>query len=123
LNSGKDKKTVVKGQQYEKLAAKFLTENGHEIIEKNWRAGRREIDLIAVKDKTVVFVEVKGATSQKFGHPSERVDTKKQDNLIKAAEQYIIAKDLDGYDYRFDLITFLDGNIEHYPNAFQIDSA
>ncbi len=120
MNPDKTKKTVIKGRQFEKLAAKFLTENGYEIIEKNWRAGRREIDLIAVKDKTVVFVEVKGASSQKFGHPSERVDQKKQDNLIKAAEQYIIAKDLNGYDYRFDLITFLNGRIEHYRNAFQI---
>lgn len=101
------------------MAEKFLMENGYEIIERNWAAGHKEIDLIALNDKTVVFVEVKGSRSRKFGHPSERVDRRKRDNLINAAEQFIIAKNLKGCDYRFDLITFLDGKLEHYPNAFQ----
>lgn len=119
MNSNQKKDNIKKGREYEKLAARFLESSGYEIIEKNWMVGHKEIDLIAIKDKTVVFVEVKSSRNLKYGHPSERVDKKKRDNLIIAAEQYIIAKDFDGYDFRFDLITFLEGKMEHYPNAFQ----
>ena len=88
-------------------------------MERNWRAGHKEIDLIAIKDKLILFVEVKSAATTRFGHPAERVDTKKIKNLSAAAEQYLLVHDLTGYDLRFDLITFLDGHLEHYPNAFE----
>ena len=94
---------------------------GYKTLEKNWQAGHKEIDLIVHKDNTVVFVEVKGSASKKFGHPSERVDKQKKSNLILAAEQYIIKKNLKECDFRFDVITFLDGKLEHYPDAFQCD--
>lgn len=92
---------------------------GCRILERNWRASHKEIDLIALKDNTVIFVEVKGSRSEEFGHPSEKVDRKKRDNLIAAAEQFIIEKDLHGYDFRFDLITFQHNKLEHYPDAFR----
>ena len=110
-----------RGQEYEKLAEKFLLDNGYDILERNWTAGHKEIDLIALKDDTVIFVEVKGSVSKKFGHPSERVDRRKRENLINAAEQYIIAHDFKGYDFRFDLITYFDGKLEHYRDAFQCE--
>lgn len=111
--------TRKKGQEYEKLAERFLIDNNYEILEHNWMAGHKEIDLIVQKDNTVVFVEVKGGMSNKFGHPSERVDKRKRDNLISAAEQYIISKNLKDCDFRFDLITYYEGKMEYYPNAFQ----
>jgi len=110
---------VARGRMFEKLAAKYLVEIGFEILEKNWQAGHKEIDLIAKKHKLVVFVEVKSASNRKFGHPAERVDQKKINNLTLAAEQYLLVNDLTGHDLRFDLITFLEGKIEHYPNAFE----
>ena len=115
----RSRRTVAKGRGYERLAEKFLVDSGYSIIEKNWQAGHKEIDLIARKDKTVVFVEVKGAMSNEFGHPSERVDQRKRANLIEAAEKYIMTNDLQDCDFRFDLITFFDGQLEYYPNAFQ----
>jgi len=119
LNPQPIKKSVERGRQYEKQAEKFLIENGYSIIEKNWQAGHKEIDIIARKKNTIVFVEVKGSTTMKYGHPSEKVDRRKQDFLISAAEQFILAKDLKNCDFRFDLITFLNGKIEHYQDAFQ----
>ncbi len=108
-----------KGRQFEKLAEQYLIENGFTILQRNWMAGHKEIDLIAQIGNTIVFVEVKGGMSHKFGHPAEWVDKRKQDNLISAAEQYIISKNLKEIDFRFDLITIFDGKLEHYPDAFQ----
>lgn len=114
--------TRSRGQKFEKLAEEFLTRNGWLIRDRNWRAGHREIDLIAVKDQTIIFVEVKGARSKRFGHPGERVNRRKRGFLSEAAQQYIIEKNLTGYDFRFDLITFVNGELEYFPDAFQMES-
>lgn len=119
MKRSKSKKTVEKGRGYERRAEEFLIDNGYSIIEKNWQAGHKEIDLIARKGKTIIFVEVKGTISNEFGHPSEKVDQRKRANLIEAAEKYISTNDFPGCDFRFDLITFFDGQLEYYPNAFQ----
>lgn len=121
MNRNKIKKSVERGRQYEKLAEKFLIDNGYKTLEKNWQAGHKEIDLIVQKDSTIIFVEVKGSISKQFGHPSEKVDKRKRANLIIAAEQYILANNIQNNDFRFDIITFLDGKLEHFPNAFQCD--
>ncbi len=115
------KGNIKKGRKYEKLAAKFLEDNGYRIIELNWQAGHKEIDIIAAKDKTVVFIEVKSSRTDEYGHPSERLDRRKQENLIMAAQKFINDKNLQGYDYRFDLITFFEGKLEHYPDAFRVE--
>jgi putative endonuclease len=107
-----------KGRQYEREAEKYLLSEGFRILERNYRAGHKEIDLIARKDNTVVFIEVKGSTTERFGHPAERVTRKKQENLIAAAEKFIIDRNLKGCDFRFDLITFHSGRLEYYPGAF-----
>ena len=99
-------------------AAEYLRGQGYDIIEKNWQAGHKEIDLIAQKEKTIVFVEVKAAIGTQFGHPAEWVDKRKRKNLILAAEQYIADRKLKNHDFRFDLITFYKGKLEHYENAF-----
>ena len=110
-----------KGREFEKAAENYLIRQGYEILERNWMAGHKEIDLIAGKEKTVVFVEVKSSRNLQYGHPAERVDNRKRQNLIDAARQYIIARELHGVDFRFDLITFLEGKLEHYPDAFQVE--
>ncbi len=99
-------------------AAEYLRELGYDILEKNWQAGHKEIDLIAQKENVIVFVEVKAAIGTQFGHPAEWVDKRKRKNLIMAAEQYIADRKLKNVDYRFDLITFYKGKLEHYENAF-----
>ncbi len=113
------KKTISIGRRYEQLAARFFVANGFEILERNWRAGRKEVDLIVKKDRVVVFVEVKAARSGKFGHPAEKVNQKKQENLILVARQYLMEKSISGVDLRFDVVTFVDGELEHYPGAFE----
>lgn len=106
------------GQTFERLAAVFFEQNGFEILQRNWRTGRREIDLIVKKGNLIAFVEVKSASSKKYGHPANRVDERKVTNLTKAAQQYLIDNKIEGYDLRFDVVTFVNGKLEHFPDAF-----
>ena len=73
----------------EKMGAGYLLQAGYVILEKNWRYSRCEVDIIAVKNDTLHFIEIKTRRSKKFGLPEEKVGQKKMENLIKAAEQYL----------------------------------
>ena len=110
-----------KGAVYEQLAAEFLIRLGFEILDQSWQAGHREIDLIAQKENLVVFVEVKSASTQAFGHPIERVNKTKIRRLCSAAQQYLLAKNIEGVDLRFDVVTFIGGKLEHFPSAFEYE--
>ena len=112
----------IRGKQFEDQAASYFEEIGYTVLDRNWRAGHKEIDLIVRKGDSVVFVEVKASLSDKFGHPVERVDRNKIRHLTNAAQQYILEKRISGCDLRFDVITFLGGRLEHYPNAFGADA-
>jgi len=109
------------GHEYERLAAEFYKNNDFVILDTNWQASHREIDLIVHKNNLVVFVEVKSSSNMKFGHPAERVDRRKQDNLIKAAQKYLQENNIKDFDLRFDVVTFVNGQLEHYPNAFGVE--
>ena len=73
----------------EKMGAEYLTDAGYVILEKNWRHSRSEVDVIASKNNTLHFIEIKTRRSKKFGLPEEKVGRKKMENLINAAEQYL----------------------------------
>lgn len=73
----------------EKLGADYLIHAGYLIVEKNWRYGHWEVDIIATKKDTLHFIEIKTRRSKKFGQPEEKVGKKKMENLINAAEQYL----------------------------------
>ncbi|MBD3403484.1 YraN family protein [candidate division GN15 bacterium] len=106
------------GRRYEDQAARFLEQHGFDILERNWRAGRKEVDIIARRASLLVFVEVKADLTGAFGHPAERVDRSKIRHLTEAAQRYLLEKQISGCDCRFDVITFADGKLEHYPDAF-----
>lgn len=112
-------RTQSKGHRYESLAATYLEQHGYTIVERNWRAGHKEIDLIARTETALVFVEVKAAGGKTFGHPAEWVGRQKRRNLRQAAQQYVTTRRISGLDLRFDIITFQDGRLEHFPDAFQ----
>lgn len=109
------------GREGEDAAAKFYQNLGFIIIERNFRAGRFEIDLIVRNENLIVFVEVKTASGPTFGHPAERVDLRKQRRIVAVAQQYLIAKNLSAVDLRMDVVTFVGDKLEHYPNAFSTD--
>ncbi|MCL6628515.1 MAG: YraN family protein, partial [Armatimonadetes bacterium] len=74
------------GTQGEILAAKHLESLGYEIIERNYRSQFGEIDIVASQNGDLVFVEVKTRRNAKFGYPSESVNLKKQQKIIRTAQ-------------------------------------
>ncbi len=85
------------------MAVDYLKDLGYSILERNFRSGRAEIDVIAMKDNKLIFVEVKTRTGEGFGFPEEAVDDKKQEMLEQCAEDYMLEKDWKG-NIRFDVI-------------------
>jgi putative endonuclease len=109
------------GHSGEQLAAGFLKEKGYKILETNWRQGPLEVDIIALKENVLVIAEVKTRSTNFFGEPEEFVTRQKQKNLIRAANIYIIDKNLD-VEARFDIISILSKGsvlkIYHIEDAF-----
>jgi len=111
------------GANAESLAAIYLEQQGFQILERNFRVGHKEIDIIARNDKVVIFVEVKAARQLRFGHPAERVTRKQRMNIIAAAQQYVIDNMFEGYDFRLDVIALYpkEGGgytLDHIEGAF-----
>ena len=72
----------------EDLACEFFRKKGYKIIERNFRKGYGEIDIVCLKNKTLIFVEVKTRTSTSYGTPIEAISYYKLKSLIKTAEFY-----------------------------------
>ena len=109
------------GEQY---AADYLQSIGYDIIERDWRFGHRDIDIIARTSDgtTVVFVEVKTRTNDVVTKPDDAVDIKKIRNIGFAANNYIKTKGIVD-EVRFDIITIVGSNndnaqLEHIIEAF-----
>ena len=92
------------GGKGENLAADFLAKKGFEIIERNFRYKKWEIDLIVKKDDWLIFVEVKTRTSAAYGEPEQFVDNFKANKIYEAAEAYIFKVDWHGH-VRFDVVS------------------
>jgi len=109
------------GKKGEKIAATHLAKQGYTIKERNWRFGKDEIDIIAEHDNFLVVVEVKTRSSSYFGNPEEAVDEQKQGFLIRAANEYVIQKEID-LEVRFDIFSIIiesgKQTINHIEDAF-----
>lgn len=105
----------------ERIAESHIREMGYLILERNYRWGKGEIDLIVQKENTLVICEVKARQSSFFGSPCHAVTKAKQRQLIKVANRYIEDKKLD-MEIRFDVIGVItnlhETQIEHIENAF-----
>lgn len=77
------------GNKGEDLATNWLIKNGYDIIVRNFRYKHSEVDIIASKNNTLHFVEVKTRTNLQFGLPEESIDNRKMNALKKAAAAYI----------------------------------
>lgn len=102
------------------MAAEYLKSMGYEILESNYHCRYGEIDLI-VKDEneTVIFIEVKARTNRSYGDGADAVNDLKRQKIKRTARQYIFEKRLDWYcSFRFDVILFQNGKMEHIVDAF-----
>jgi putative endonuclease len=100
---------VEAGRRGEQLAADFLCNKGFEVLHRNYRYGKSEIDLIVKKDERLVFVEVKARRNKEYGLPESFVNRSKARRIIKAAENYIFHTNWQG-EIRFDIVA-----ITHQP--------
>ena len=109
------------GREAEDLAASYLQQKGFNILVRNYRYQKAEIDIIAQRGHCLAFVEVKARKSSSYGYPETFVSPAKQALIREAAENYIIEQDWT-QAMRFDIIAVLqhNGNIQitHFEDAF-----
>lgn len=112
----------IQGQQGEQIASEYLFAKGYTILEKNWRRGHLEVDLIASNGDLLIFVEVKTRKSNAFGEPEDFVGIQKQRNLFRAAGIYL-NQTSSTKEVRFDIISVLRNEsteqIRHIEGAFK----
>lgn len=108
------------GNKGEALAEEYLSKKGFQVLEKNYRAGRNEIDLIALDGTKLVFIEVKARKNSNFCEGREAVNRKKQVNIYKVAKAYISKQKISYKEIRFDVVEIYNDNntLEHYEGAF-----
>ena len=110
------------GREGERIAKAHLENTGYEILDENWVHGKLEVDLIAYKNKVIIFAEVKTRTGNRFGEPEDFVDKRKQKLLAEAADEYIYLMNHQG-EIRFDIISVLydyknNYTLKHIEDAF-----
>jgi len=109
---------IAVGQTGEGYAAWYLEQKGYTVLHRNWTAVMGELDIVAKKGDTVVFVEVKRRMSLKYGRPCVAVGPQKQFKLSQLAACYIKKYQLFGLKFRFDIIEILVDTVNHIENAF-----
>lgn len=95
------------GKIGEKIARDYLQKKGYKILEMNYYTQNGEIDIIAKENETIIFVEVKTRTSDKYGTPGEAINQIKKMHIEKSAAQYLFHKKLFKTTIRFDAIEIL----------------
>ena len=106
------------GKWGEDLAVRYLQQKDYVIVERDWKSGHRDIDIVALDDDTVVFVEVKTRRNRLFGEPEEAIDYHKRLSLQIAISHYIKARHIDR-EVRFDIITVV-GDMDSEPEISHI---
>ena len=91
----------------EEVAERWLRRQGWRVLQRRYRSGHRDIDLIAEREGTVAFVEVKARRGEAFGDPVHAVNWKKQRELTRSAFIWIDRHGRPGDQYRFDVIGVL----------------
>ena len=110
------------GELGERIAERWLRERGWRVVQRRFRSGHRDIDLVVEQDGVVAFVEVKARQGERFGDPVEAVNWRKQRELSRSARVWVDRHGRREDAYRFDVIGVLVAGssvrIRHVPNAF-----
>jgi putative endonuclease len=120
----KKRSTKEKGQEGERLAVRFLEDEGFRILDRNYRNRIGEIDIVAEDREVLVFVEVRTLKASAGHSPEETIQWKKQQHISRTALAYIQFKRLEDRPARFDVVSVtLDGTgstLRHIPDAFEM---
>lgn len=111
------------GKKGEELAVNYLRSKGYKILQQRYRTTQGEIDIIAVYEQVLVFIEVKTRTSTAYGSPAEAVDYRKQNKIRQVALAFIQDGNHKYREFRFDVVSILQNHqaewqLEHIKNAF-----
>lgn len=109
----------------ERLASRYFERLGYTILERNYRFGHREIDLIVRLGDLVAFVEVKARAGDGYGHPLQAITALKRREVERVARLWQQRHGRPGSFYRFDAVGVIirrgtDPIIEHIPNAWRL---
>jgi putative endonuclease len=114
------------GTRGEKLACRFLRQNGYKVLYRNFRGhSGGEIDIVCRNDDTLVFVEVKTRTREDFGRPFAAVDRQKQKRISRGGLAWLRMLDNPEILFRFDVVEVIlaenaKPRVELIKNAFQL---
>ena len=115
------------GELGERIAERWLLRRGWRVVQRRFRSGHRDIDLVVERDGTVAFVEVKARRGAEFGGPVQAVDHRKRKQLERSAHVWIDRHGREAESYRFDVVgVLLSGatvRVCHVENAFALRSA
>ena len=117
-----------RGRAAERWVARTYARRGFTIVERNYRCRRGEIDLIVRRAETLVFVEVRSASTGFIEQPANTVGTHKQARIAAAARRWLASRQVGMSNLRFDVVGvsfskfFWVPRIEIFENAFTIDS-
>ncbi len=110
------------GQAGEQMACDFLETQGHQILDRNWRTGHLELDIVSEAADGVHFVEVKARTAPVTTTVLDQVNAVKQKRISAAAGQYLNIKHMEGKEVFFDIVSVLfDGEqtvVRYFPQAW-----
>lgn len=110
------------GLRGERIAARWLIQQGWTLLDHHFRIRRGEIDLVMRRGSDVAFVEVKTRTRTDFGEPIEFVQATKQRRISRTALMWISLHGDPSYSYRFDVIGVIvcgkEAIVQYVENAF-----
>ena len=99
------------GRYGEDVAARYLTERGMVVLERNWRCSEGEIDIVARDGDTLVICEVKTRSSLAYGHPSEAVSPRKLRRLRALASSWLVARGVHAPQVRIDVVSVMASSV------------
>lgn len=115
------------GELGERIAERWLRRQGWRVVQRRFRSGHRDIDLVIERDGMVAFVEVKARRGEEFGGPVQAVSWRKRKELERSALVWIDRHGREAESYRFDVVGVLlqgaDVRVCHVENAFSLKSA
>ena len=104
------------------MACDFLETQGHQILDRNWRSGHLELDIVSEAPDGLHFVEVKARTAPVTTTVLDQVNKVKQKRISAAAGQYLTKKNMSGREVFFDVVSVLfDGEetiVRYFPQAW-----
>jgi len=104
------------GKNGEEAAEEYLKKKGYNIIERNFRSKVGEIDIIALDENYIVFIEIKTRSNVEYGLPSEAVTERKIKHIYRTAQYFLYSRNLENENARIDVIEVYNKNNQYHIN-------